>query len=237
MTDKDSTYHSNSDRSNIPWSGIILIVLGAVFLMGTLDVLNIGNVISNWWPLIIIAIGFIKIRGTNKSGGAIIFIIGVALLSGTLGIINWGAIFQFWPVVLILVGISMISRPKTSHGWKFIKSTESSENYVKTSAIFGGTEQIISSPSLEGGDVQAIFGSVELDMRNSTAADEGADFNLTALFGGVDVIVPPDTKVVVTGTPILGGLENKVNITSTEEEMKTIRFHCTAAFGGIEIRN
>lgn len=237
MTKEDSTYKSSSKQFKFPWSGIILITIGAIFLMETMDILNIGNVISKWWPLAVIAVGFFKIKGDNKSGGAIIFIVGVALLTATLGIINWGAIFQFWPVILILIGISMISRPKDKHRWKFMRSTKSTDNFVKISTIFGGVEQRIHSESLEGGDVQAIFGGVELDMRNAVIAEGGAEFNLTALFGGLEVIVPPNTQVVMTGTPILGGLENKVHLPETEEPLNTIRCHCTVAFGGIEIKN
>jgi len=41
----------------------------------------------------------------------------------------------------------------------------------------------------------------------------------------------------MTGSPILGGLENKVHLSETDKPLNTIRCHCTVAFGGIEIRN
>ncbi len=40
-------------------SAIILIVLGALFLLQNLDLLDfdLGNLLSKWWPLILIAVG------------------------------------------------------------------------------------------------------------------------------------------------------------------------------------
>ena len=47
----------------------VLIVLGVVFLLGNLDIINvdIGDLLSNWWPLILILLGVIGLfqaRGT-----------------------------------------------------------------------------------------------------------------------------------------------------------------------------
>lgn len=61
--------------------------------------------------------------------------------------------------------------------------------------------------------------------------------NITALFGGVEMIVPPDWQVSVSGTPILGAIENKTTRTGSEQEGKKVNCRCTVAFGGVEIKN
>ena len=55
----------------------------------------------------------------------------------------------------------------------------------------------------------ALFGGVELDMRHAKISTEGCKIHATALFGGVEIIVPDDWNVIITGTPIFGGIENK----------------------------
>lgn len=47
--------------------GFILILLGVLFLLGMLDVVDFGNLIGTWWPLILIAVGLRKMA-TQGSG-------------------------------------------------------------------------------------------------------------------------------------------------------------------------
>jgi hypothetical protein len=39
--------------------GILLIVLGALFLLDKADVLDVGDTIAQWWPVILIAAGLL----------------------------------------------------------------------------------------------------------------------------------------------------------------------------------
>ncbi|NQU67167.1 MAG: hypothetical protein HQ510_04410 [Candidatus Marinimicrobia bacterium] len=232
------TYHSTKSsehKSNTPWGGIIMIVLGALFLMGTLDILDFGHIIHGWWPIIIVIVGFFKLKGESKSGGAVIFIVGIILLTATLDFINWGEILQFWPVLLVLLGISMVSKSRNKKVWTFSKTSEANSDTVHTSVLFGGSNQSINSEQFQGGDVQAIFGGIELDLKNVKVSESGAVLNLTALFGGVEITAPANCRVVMNGTPILGGMENRVNC--EDDQAPVIQCNCTIAFGGIEVHN
>jgi lia operon protein LiaF len=45
-------------RGKAPTAAIILIALGALFLLANLGVIpNLGALIAKWWPLILIAVG------------------------------------------------------------------------------------------------------------------------------------------------------------------------------------
>lgn len=68
------------------------------------------------------------------------------------------------------------------------------------------------------------------------SSTQGCNFTLTALFGGVEVIVPPDWNVSDSGMPIFGGIENKT-AAGGEQTGGKVHFSCTVAFGGIEIKN
>jgi len=219
------------------WVGVLLIVIGFLFLMDTMDIFNIGRVLANWWPLILIFLGFLKLKGENKSGGAILFVLGVVFLTTTLNIINWGSLLRFWPLILIAIGVSFIFRAKGISWMSRGGQEEISDDFIKTSAFLGGVDRSVNSDNFRGGDIMALFGGVELDLRQVKVAPDGCEMSLTALFGGVEVIVPQDWQVSISGTPILGAIENKTTWTGEEKEGKKLTCRCTIAFGGIEIRN
>ena len=116
MTDKPERVSSNA------WVGILLIVIGFLFLMATLDVVDLGPVFADWWPVILIVIGIWKLRGSDRTGGVIILLAGVVFLSATLDIINWGSIFRLWPLILIAIGLGIILKARDRTGWGALSS-------------------------------------------------------------------------------------------------------------------
>lgn len=223
--------------SSSAWVGILLIIIGFLFLMETLDIMNLGPLFADWWPLVLIAVGLLKLKGDDKTGGAIIFLVGAAFLSATLDIINWGSILRLWPLILVVIGLSIIMRARGRTLWGVTSSGATSADFVKSSVIFGGVNRTVTSENFKGGDVMALFGGVELDLRQAKLSPEGCQLNITAMFGGVEVTVPPDWQISVSGTPILGGIENKTTWTGSEKNGKPVHCRCTVTFGGVEIKN
>ena len=219
------------------WVGILLILIGFLFLMDTLDILNVGRVFAQWWPLILILTGFIRLKGRDKTGGALVFVAGIVFLSATLDIINWVSILRFWPLILIAVGVSVLLKTRGRSLWGIGASKESSEDFIRSNAIFGRARQTVASEEFKGGDFIALFGGIELDLRGARVSPDGCELNLTALFGGIEVFVPADWQVSVTGMPILGGIDDNTGRTQGAEDGTKVSFKCTVAFGGIEIRN
>ena len=122
--------------SHRTWIGILLVVIGFLFLMDTLDFLHVGRVFGDWWPLILIVIGLTKLRGYDKTGGAFLFVLGIAFLSASLDIINWGSILRFWPLILIAIGISMVMKART---WTESEKT-GTKVHCRCTVAFGGVE-------------------------------------------------------------------------------------------------
>ncbi|NOZ75571.1 MAG: cell wall-active antibiotics response protein [FCB group bacterium] len=229
-----SSKHSDTSQNVV---AIILIALGALFLLQSFDLLNFGHALASWWPVILLLVGFSKIKGSDKRAGTVIFALGIIFLSGTLDIINWISIFRFWPLILVFIGFSMLYKHRQGGPRHFFsQSTATGDDFVTANAIFGHIDHAISSANFKGGDILALFGGVTVDLRNATLSPEGCVLNCTSLFGGIDVYVPDNVSVRVTGTPIFGGIDNKVStITSTEEKTSEIVLRCTVAFGGIDI--
>jgi hypothetical protein len=92
-------------------AGFILLALGVVFLLDNFDVIYIGEPVSHFWPLIVVAIGLAKILQAEsprdrRMGFAWIYF-GLWLLVSVLHM--FGLTFHnSWPLLLIGFGINGI---------------------------------------------------------------------------------------------------------------------------------
>ena len=225
--------HQNDNQVNL--IGLLLIVLGALFLLDTFTSLDFGRMVGDWWPVIFIIVGLIKLKGQNRGGAITFIIIGVLLLLLTKDILEWHDIGKFWPLILIIIGLSLVFKGRGKR-WNIIDESTVGTDYIHSNAIFGGAEHLVNSQNFKGGEATALFGGVELDMREAKLSPDGCKINVTALFGGVELMVPKDWKVIVSGTPIFGGIDNKSRGDAGKDLSKEVYLHCTVLFGGVEIK-
>ena len=97
-------------RSRSMFSGVLLIALGAVFLLAQLGHLDVGDLLRQWWPMIIVALGvvqFVEGRGT-RAGALTLIVVGCVFQVVQLGYLPWATIGKLWPVALIAVGASLL---------------------------------------------------------------------------------------------------------------------------------
>ncbi len=99
-------------------------------------------------------------------------------------------------------------------------------------ALFGGFEKQPFAPGWTKETVVAMFGGGDLDLRSSPPG-EGARLTAVALFGGVEIIVAPGTRVSMSGASVLGGRSVKVEAGDGPE----IAMKLVAVFGGIDVKD
>jgi len=97
-------------------TGIILVCIGTLALLGTFFDISFWR----FWPLIIFVIGFIVLCTPGDKGwslsraghGISIIAISIVLLLWTFGIVGigafWRAFIYLWPILLIVIGLSII---------------------------------------------------------------------------------------------------------------------------------
>ncbi len=135
------------------------------------------------------------------------------------------------PIILIIVGIIFIfTRFKG-------KSSIHHEEQLGHFVIFSGLETRNQAQSFKGGSVTAIFGGASIDLRDAVLSEEGAELELSAAFGGIELRVPEDWVVVATGLPLFGGWENKARFKTSDGTRPVLKINCLALFGGVEIKN
>jgi len=97
-------------RLQFPVGGVILIIVGGLFLVAHLGHAQPATLIQRWWPLILIGIGATSMVNERRalSPGITTVLIGGFMLFFTLGALRWRLIGRIWPLVLIAVGVSML---------------------------------------------------------------------------------------------------------------------------------
>lgn len=81
----------------------------------------------------------------------------------------------------------------------------------------------------------AVFGGVELDLREATLTARETVIHVFAMFGGIEITVGEDVELVVSGAGILGGFEGASSAGSAPGA-PVVRVVGAAIFGGVEVR-
>jgi predicted membrane protein len=219
------------------FSGLLIILIGVLFLLGNLGKLDIGEVFSTYWPLILVFIGLWHLIAYEfrRTGFAVILIlIGAFFMLVNLDLIRGRVWIYFWPLLIIAVGLWLIFKPRFKPFQE--KAPEIKEKDLDAFIIFSGIKRRFSTPEFRGGKATAIFGGIDLDFTQAGLADNKATIELTAVFGGMEILVPSDWEVVVDSSSIFGGVEDKHKTVPPAETKATLFIRATAIFGGIEIK-
>ena len=215
-------------------AGLGLIALGALFILDQAGTLDAGQIVRDWWPVVIVAFGVGQLieRPRGALGPLIVVGVGLVLLATQLDLVPSDVWSYLWPALLVIIGLVIIFRwPRRGAA-----AAGAGDDVVSVSALFGSNEVVVTSQQFRGGSASGIFGGVVLDLRRAQLDPAGAALSVAAVFGGVDVIVPPGWAVVVSGTPIFGGLSNKVE-PAAPGSTSALKVDVIAIFGAANIKH
>jgi hypothetical protein len=239
--------------------GLAVLAAGVLLLLNNLGIgidIEIRHIIR-LWPVILLILGInwliLSFGSTGSEAGrrvyfswgqfitALIFIaFGTVFLGRNLGLfeVDLSIIFNiFWPVILILVGFSLL------------RGRSQGSSMGNRLVIMGGTKVGGEQPwKLESGSYFALMGSIEIDLTAAEIEVGETLLDLTAIMGGIEVKIPADLAVIYDGSAILGGVSFKdqedggfiggrrveQNITSGAD--KIVRIQARAIMGGVEIK-
>ncbi len=221
--------------SNILW-GLFFIIIGMGFAGNAFDLWNFELFFEGWWTLfIIIPCSISLIQNGFRLWTLIGLIIGIMLFLSSRDMIDGDVLGKLIaPLIFVLIGLSMIFK-NLFHGDRNLRiDVQYQGGSSEYSAIFSGNKFQVAGEKFLGTTVNAIFGGFELDLRNAII-DEDIVINATAIFGGIDIMVPSNVNVKVSNVPIFGGVDNKI-INSPDPNIPTILLNSTCMFGGIDIK-
>lgn len=212
-------------RNGSVFWGIIIIMIGIVLLGNHLWSWNFDIFFDGWWTLFIIVPSIYGIFKKEFTSSIIGLIIGTLLLLSSQHILSWqdaGKIFL--PIMLIIIGLSFIFKSKVTY---HRLNKNGVPEYI---GIFSGNETRITDKFV-GASCIAVFGGVDLDLRDAIIKDDIV-IDCVTVFGGIDIRVPDNVIVKTSGVPIFGGIENK----SRQEKGPTILINYVSIFAGIDVK-
>ncbi|MDH5398291.1 MAG: cell wall-active antibiotics response protein [Cyclobacteriaceae bacterium] len=215
---------------------IIIIFIGTVLLLDNLRVfdLYIPYYFSEWYAFLIY-IGLFLLLGQDKRGpGITLIVLGALFMASDYFNIHF---FDLWPVILIVIGVSILTRKKISHSFQ-MHSGENRLDIIDVFSVFSGAKQLVDSVVFKGGKITTIFGGAEIDLRKASLAEGTQTIEIFSLFGGSSIIVPQDWKVTVNITPIFGGYsDERLKMSSVEIADRELVITGLVLFGGGEVKS
>lgn len=111
---------------------------------------------------------------------------------------------------------------------------EESDSFALVAAM-DGVDFTSRAEALREGSGTAVAGGIELDLTEAKLADS-AVLDLTAVMGGIDVVVPPEWRVEMSSNVFMGGTDNFTDPDATEDDAPLLLIDAKAYMGGIAVR-
>jgi len=231
-------------------AGAILIGLGALFLLSSFGLVDAGS-LFDYWPLFLIVPGAISLLWPHKPAdrfwGLTLLAVGTLFLLRNLGFI-WISFRHIWPIVLVALGVNLVVRALQSRPSETGQGAASagafpisgpSGDRLDEFAMFGGGGRVIRSQQFSGGNVTAMLGGFDIDLREAAMAGNAARLEVFVMMGGIDLKVPEDWTVALDVTPFMGGANYRARGSKPPSEgpPKVLTVSGFVFMGGIDIKH
>ena len=236
--------------------GIAIVFFGLLLTAENMGIAtNITRAIR-FWPMVFTAAGLAMVLDRDSSGsrkvfGAILMIGGLWQTANTAFGLNL-YIDEWWPLVLVAVGVYLImrsvqSRPVVDGTTMASASGGGSgsagaadlggnrDDVVSAFALMSGVKRNVFTPTFRRANLTAIMGGVEFDLRQCTATGGESVIDVFAVWGGIQIRVPPDWQVVSEVLPIMGGVDDRSGHVQPFRHRLVIKG--VAVMGGAEVKS
>lgn len=225
---------------------LVLIAVGAIFLLNNLHLLRVQD-IWQYWPVAFMVAGVFKLADAedarDRTVGAILLSAGSILLANRLGFIPFN-VWSLWPLAIIAAGVYMLidrtSGPRIDFDIRYPGKQRHAGNWTRhETAVFSGGKRRVSVEDFQSAKYDAVFGGFEIDLRGSQIQGESALIEINAVFGGAEVKIPANWKVVMEGAGVFGGFADSTEHPNpaVTTNVKQLFVRGAAVFGGVEIKN
>ncbi|TFG83028.1 MAG: hypothetical protein E4G74_01830 [Erysipelotrichales bacterium] len=235
--------------------GMVLVVVGILVLLSNLDIFYVSDLIDYLWPSALILLGLASIVEHRRLTiwGMILVGIGALYLANAFALLyKLDTSALIGPVILVAIGIGLLFGRRSHEiniriprdpihinvGNDFRSSGSSSSNNSSKQNYTGflsSVEEHVLDEAFVSCEVTALLGGANMDFSDIKIAGNEATLNLNAIFGSVECRLPRDVRIVASGTPMLGGFENRC--VSDPNAVKTLFIRYTSMFGSVEIKN
>lgn len=211
--------------------GLLIVAVGASFLLTNLNILPFDVGIAQWWPLFIVAGGMVMLLSDVRNYLWALLVIGLGVLFQLkqFGIVDVNPWQLFWPAIIIVLGVSVMTSRGSSRG----KIAASDREDVM--AILSGSEVRVESKDFKGSRVTSICGGAMIDLRKAVIKKE-ATIDVFAFWGGIEIIVPEHVMVKNNTSVIMGGVEQQAGGDAVKEGGPILYVTGDVVMSGVEIK-
>ena len=215
--------------------GLFIIGVGVLFTLDNLGIAQAHDYLR-YWPAGLVALGLLKLydardgRG-GAAGGFIITLAGMwLLLEATVDIRI--SFHEMWPMLLVFLGAYLVWRGVA--GPRPVAPADGT-SIVRVVAILSGVNRKIGSRTFRGGEITAVMGGSEIDLRQAAINGE-AVVDVFAMWGGIEIRVPEDWTVDNRATAVLGAVEDKTRAPHGAAAHR-LTLRGMVIMGGVEVKN
>lgn len=237
--------------------GITLMLIGVLFLGFNFGLLpaELKRVVFSW-PMLLVFLGVVNWIKRKPFSGTVLFIIGAFFIfpriinayPESFPGINGDFTHTYWPLLLIAAGLLLIMSKLFGNKWGFAEwdhgynqkqysRTQGSMGSFEKNAIFGSGEHIVLDPEFKGGELNAIFGGISLDLRKTNLPVGETRLEVNAIFGGVTILVPREWHIESNIDAVFGGFEDKRALNDPLDPTRRLIITGSCVFGGGELKN
>jgi len=216
-------------------AGLLLLSIGSLLFAQNIDLINL-RAYWRYWPAIPLGIGLLKLLTGGSRGdrlfGVVLTIFGGSQLAKVLGYWSPGPADV---VAFVLMGVGAYFIVRGLFGRPEAEIPPDSRDWISALAIMAGFERANNSQNFRGGDLTAVMGGCEIDLRHANLRVP-ASIDVFTMWGGIGVRVPEDWTVELRGMALLGGFVDKTRQPAVATEKRLV-IRGVAFMGGVEIKN
>jgi predicted membrane protein len=215
--------------------GFVVIVVGVLMTLDNLGLVEAEDYIR-FWPVALIGLGLVKLWYSREGyggafGGFIFTVVGSWLLLEKMAVVQL-SFWDMWPTLLVFFGGFLV--------WQGLSGPQrrvsaESNTTVTGIAVLGAVARGNNSAAFRGGELTAVMGGCELDLRQAAINGE-AVIEVFGLWGGIEIRVPEDWTVESRVVPVLGGVDDKTRPPQGASRHRLV-LRGLIVMAGIEIKN
>ena len=242
-------------------AGILLYLFNTNVLSGSYNGIEYKEIVFSW-PMLLVAIGFSMLFSFRSWGGGIaVMLLGGFFLLKKMNVEAMSFITNNgWAIGLILIGFIILWKAIMGSRWKRywgFYETNRGENdnrcrfkhgkyrvgesgYIDLNYVFGGSVEKLDVPDFKGGEINCVFGGIELDIVDCQLA-EGVHFlEINAVFGGIVIYAPIEWNIQIRQNSVFGQFKDNRPKPDFEIDNTTgapcLIIKASSVFGGGEIK-
>ncbi|MDR1724489.1 MAG: cell wall-active antibiotics response protein [Tannerella sp.] len=250
---RSSAYGQHGLNNSVAFA-LTVVAAGALMLCFNIGVFNpVWKGFFFSWPMLLFVIGAIGVCRFHFITGIIIVAAGkfflfdkaAAMFPGDVPFENF--VGTYWPVFFIVAGVvillCVIIKPsrkcRNGERWKENFKPTSEQNKdgkIDMKFVFSGTEYVILDPVFYGGNIEVVFGGMELDLRRTTLPEGETFLYVKSVFGGVVITAPDTWDIEIRSNSFAGGSSDSRVKNIDKDKTRRLIILAKSTFGGVDVK-